>query len=39
MAFYDAFSFIQVTIAAFILLALGAATLAAPPPRTTVLPS
>jgi len=33
MAFYDAFSFIQVTIAAFILLALGTATLSAPTPR------
>lgn len=31
MAFYDAFSFIQVTIAAFILLALGAAAMSAAP--------
>jgi O-antigen ligase len=38
MAFYDAFSFIQVTIAAFILLALGAATLATPP-RSPARPS
>jgi O-antigen ligase len=32
MAFYDAFSFIQVTIAAFILLAIGSAAMAATPP-------